>query len=214
MRKTTVIISTLFLLSEVAIAQYDKCDLHRVSVQPMLPLTSKQYKADGKVFALMFESGEITENGNVIFPDPLLTIKNLRTFKSCQITEGGIWINNAVYLTSNEAVIGLGWYSGSSLGLDLFSTDTCQRISSTPGLSGYKIEADRIISSGGCEPLDKKNNIASCYPSVVQKLTATCELMKLEKESMVQTKKELGILISNCVEIEFPGTQKARLLKN
>jgi hypothetical protein len=201
-------------LTVSAMARDGMCDLQRMTVQAQSTATASQnFVGQGAVYEFIFEGGVIIDGGKAIFPDPPLTIRHRKTGKICQITDGGIWISSEVYLTSREDILGLGWFSGSTSGFDLFKTNTCKKIASTPVASSYTLEANRIISHGGCEPLDATGSLAGCCPSVVQHLTDRCELIELKAQSRAQTKKELGLEINRCEDLEFPGTSQVRLLK-
>jgi hypothetical protein len=212
LRSLTLTIFVAPCLTGAAIARDGKCDLQRIAVQAQsTTTTSLNFVGQGAVYEFIFESGVIIEGAKSIFPDPPLTIRHRKTGKTCQITDGGIWISTEVYLTSREDVLGLGWFSGSTTGFDLFNTNTCKKIAATPGTSSYTVEADRIISHGGCEPLDATGSLAGCCPSVVQRLTDRCELIELKTQSRAQTKMELGLEINQCEDLEFPGTSQVRL---
>jgi hypothetical protein len=206
-----LVTSLLFLCPDVLIAQRSNCDLRLIDVEPTNPGDYRTYSGRGKVIELVFVNDRPGKPADV-FPEPAIILKNITTGEKCQI-EGGIWIKDRVYLTSDEKVAGLGCYSGSSVRLQLYDTETCHMIASTgKGYSDFSFTGPyRISLFGQFESLTE--NTSYCCPSSVVALTPACEFLTLEHESIELTTRRVGIPIHECVEVLFPGTNKAELNK-
>jgi len=98
---------------------------HKVSVNP-LEATLKQFIADGQRIAILFQNDSDAAASNIdVFPEPPVTIRNKKKNTSCEISEGGIWVREEVYLTADEHYVLMNEYSGSGSDLVSYDTRTC-----------------------------------------------------------------------------------------
>ncbi len=153
-------------------------------------------------------------NDQGYFSDSVLTFKNLKTKKTCDIKDGGIWNQNEVYLSSNESVAGLATGSGSGLWMEFYNTQTCKKMASTAEVGGgpIHITQSKIEAEAVCESLEE--NLSYCCPAYVYELDSQCLPKKSEKASRELTRKLHGVDHSKCVRVLDPGTSKAKVISS
>ena len=153
-----------------------ECVLQKIPVVSADPSRNEAYVARAMTIEVRFRN-ENAPNPAEVFPDPLVTVKNLTTAKSCDIKDGyGIW--SSVYLDANERVLVLNGYSGASDTLYFYNPKTCDKLAELD-VSGkrWEISGDRIRTHQYC----MGDDVTSC-PSLQEfRLDSRC----LVKESNV-----------------------------
>lgn len=103
------------------------CRMRPVLIEPVSDGGSGQFAGSLNAMRVSFQSerpgAEVSE-----FPEPPVVIRDLRTQRSCQISDGGIWSRQGAHLSSNRRILMLHEYSGSSDTLNFYDTRTCNRL--------------------------------------------------------------------------------------
>lgn len=150
MKGLITLLGFLSLVSCHAMAIPDKdCVLQNIPVVSTDSLRNETYAARTTTIEVLFRN-EDAPNPAKVFPDPLVTVKNLTTAKSCDIKDDyGIW--SSVYLDVNERVLILNEYSGSSEILFFYDPKTCRKLAKLD-VSGksWEISGGRIRTHQYC----------------------------------------------------------------
>ena len=83
-------------------------------------------------------NSEMNDSLVELFPEPPLTIINKKTQTQCNIN-GGVWVRNSVFVSSNRSTLATYEFSGSSGSLNFYDTTTCKMIA-TVDTSDYTWE--------------------------------------------------------------------------
>ena len=124
------------------------CELKKIPVVSTDPSRNETYAARTTTIEVLFRN-EDAPNPAKVFPDPLVTVKNLTTAKSCDFKDYGIWAS--VYSDANERVLVLNGYSGSNDFLYFYDPKTCHKLAEL-NVSGksWEISGDRIRTHQYC----------------------------------------------------------------
>jgi hypothetical protein len=162
----------------VSVIPSKDCVLQKIPVISTDPLRNETYVARAMTIEVQFRN-ENAPNPAEVFPDPLVTVKNITTAKSCDIKDGhGIW--SSVYLDANERVLILNAYSGASDTLYFYDPKTCHKLAELDvSNKSWEISGDRIRTGQHC----KDNGIASCRS--IQELRLDSQCLVKESKSMV-----------------------------
>ena len=115
--------SALILLA--ALAQAAPCTLHPVAVNPVAPGRHDAFAAVGHTLRVEFRN-DTGQDDVRVFPESPLTIRHLRSRRSCTI-QGGVWDRDSVFLSNDERVLVVLEFSGESNHLISYSTATCRK---------------------------------------------------------------------------------------
>lgn len=103
------------------------CRMRPLLIEPVSNGGAGQFAGSLNAMRVSFQSErpgtEVSE-----FPEPPVVIQDLRTQRSCQISDGGIWSRQGAHLSSNRRILMLHEYSGSSDTLNFYDTRTCNRL--------------------------------------------------------------------------------------
>ena len=125
---------------------------------------------------------EDAPNPAEVFPDPLVTVKNVKTAKSCDILDGsGIRSDKSVYLDTSNRMLILYQYSGSNDFLIFYDPNTCQKLTEID-VSGksWEISGDRISTHQYC----MGNDLTPC---------PTIQEFKLDNRCLAKDSKSIAI---------------------
>ena len=145
------------------------CALKKIPIVSTDPSRNETYAARTVTTEVQFRN-EDAPNPAEVFPEPLVTVKNLTTTKSCDIRDGsGIW--SSVYVDVNERVLVLNGYSGSRDTLYFYNPNTCQKLTELD-VSGksWEISGDRIRTHQYC----MGNDLTPCPSTQEFKLDNRC----------------------------------------
>lgn len=145
------------------------CALQKIPIVSTDSSRNEIYAARTVTIEVQFRN-EDAPNPAEVFPDPLVTVKNLTTAKSCDIKDGyGIW--SSVYLDANERALILNEYSGSSQILLFYDPKTCRKLAKLD-VSGksWEISGDRIRTHQYC----MGDDIAPCPSTQEFRLDNRC----------------------------------------
>ena len=99
MKQFLIVLGVVALAScHASVIPNKECTLQKIPAISTSPSRNEIYVARGKVIEVQFrnENAPITAE---VFPDPLITVKNLTSSKSCDIKDGnGIWSGKSIYL--------------------------------------------------------------------------------------------------------------------
>jgi hypothetical protein len=103
------------------------CRFEHLAIQPLVAdkldvLTGSAQQVEVCFFNAK-EAGEIE-----VFPEALLTIRDLRSGKQCAV-DGGVWVRKDVYLGAQGKTLLTHEYSGSNAFLMFYDTATCRKLS-------------------------------------------------------------------------------------
>ncbi len=91
--------------------------------------TAQHFSARGKQVEILFQSFAEPADPTVdAFPEPPVRLRDRQGNSICDISQGGIWMRNQVYLDRSERYLLLSEYSGSSTDLVAYDTRNCQPI--------------------------------------------------------------------------------------
>lgn len=145
------------------------CELKKISIASTDPLRNETYAARTATIEVQFRN-EDAPNPAKVFPERLVTVKNIITAKSCDFTDGsGIW--SSVYMDVDERVLVLNGYYGSRDILYFYNPKTCQKLAELD-VSGksWEIAGDRIRTHQYC----MGNDITPCPSTQEFKLDNRC----------------------------------------
>ena len=184
MKEFTVLLGLLGLLGvagcHTSQSLAKDCALQKIPIVSTDPSRNETYAARAVTTEVQFRN-EDAPNPAKVFPEPLVTIKNITTAKTCDITDGsGIW--SSVYLDVNERALILNGYSGSRDILYFYNPKTCQKLAELD-VSGksWEIAGDRIRTHQYCIG----NDTTPCPSTQEFKLDSRC----LAKDSKSKTLK-------------------------
>jgi len=101
---------------------------YNVSVDPV-DATARQFIAEGQCVAIVFQNFSDAPAAEIdAFPEVPVRIYDKEKNTACDISEGGIWVRAAVYLSSDERYVLMHEYSGSGSDLVSYATHTCAEI--------------------------------------------------------------------------------------
>ena len=151
------------------------CSLKNVQVRSDDTLLNVSYSAQSKLFSVKFKN-ENAPNTADNFPDPLVSIVNLKTEAVCEITDAnGIWSGKAVYMdTANNALL-LNEYSGASDTLIIYDMRTCKRLDEIDVSGGrWEVSADYIHVGQECAG----DAVRSCKRNRKIQLNSQCKVQR------------------------------------
>ena len=135
------------------------CALQKILVRSTDPSRNEVYVAKRQGIEVQFRN-ENAPKPVEVFPDPLVTVKNITAAKSCDIRDGnGIWSGKSVYFDADERALILNEYSGATDALNFYDPKTCQRLAQLDvSNKRWEISGDRIRTGEHC----KDDGITSC----------------------------------------------------
>lgn len=105
-----------------------RCELQRLSILSTDSSRNEIYAGRSGDIEVQFRN-ENAPTAADVFPDPLVTINNRATGKSCDIKDGGgIWSGKSVYLDADRRILILNEYSGANDSLIFYNPMTCERL--------------------------------------------------------------------------------------
>ena len=158
------------LLPPATLGYERPCSFKRLVIAPITPGHSEIYPGDARTLRIRFHN--YTQSDTVTaFPEPPLEIIQLRTQKQCSITEGGIWVRDSIFLSSDERLLMSLEYSGESNHLLIYDTASCGRVGDID-VSGaaWLLKGDRLTIGSGCRSRD----LATCSSKRVVTLGKFC----------------------------------------
>jgi hypothetical protein len=162
-----VILSVAFCLPLPQTGQAATCQMLPLSIEPVKDGSPGQFAGGLNTMRVIFQSerpgAEVSE-----FPEPPVIIRDLRTQRSCQISDGGIWSRQGAHLSSNRRILMLHEYSGSSDTLTFYDTRTCNRLR-VIDVSGqiWSVQGQRItlVAQEGDRPRTRRISLGqACLP--------------------------------------------------
>ena len=133
----------------------DYCKLQNIPVVSADPSRNNIYYGRRGNYEVQFRNENApTPTDN--FPDPMVTVKNITSGKSCDIKDAsGIWAGESVYLDMKQRVLLLNEYSGSSDTLIFYDPAQCRKLDELD-VSGkrWEVASDRIRIGRECEDDD------------------------------------------------------------
>ena len=151
----------------------NECMLQRIPVKSTDPLRNEVYVARAKGIEVRFRN-ENAPTPAEVFPDSLVTVRNLKTAQSCEVKNGsGIWSGQSVYLDANERLLILNAYSGASDTLVFSNPKTCQ------GLAEVDVSNKRWEISGNSIRTGERfrgDHVDSCRSIRVLRLDESCSV--------------------------------------
>jgi hypothetical protein len=173
MKLSCLFLLLLLLLGCQKPGEASGCNLKNVQVRSDDASLNVSYSAQSKLFSVKFNN-ENAPNAADNFPDPLVSIVNLKTEAVCEITDAnGIWSGKSVYMdTTNNALL-LNEYSGASDTLIIYDMRTCKRLDEIDVSGGrWEASADYIHVGQDCAG----DAVNSCRHSRKIQLNSECKV--------------------------------------
>ena len=156
-----------------SVASTNECDLKKVSIDPLASSNNTIFIGKINATEVRFRN---ESHGKVIdvFPEPPLLVTNLNTKKQCAL-DGGVWVRDGVYLSSNEKLLVTHEYTGSNDFLALYNLPNCKKTTEID-ISGkiYSIQKNTITLGTQCA----NEAITSCEKLKKVMLSNNCEIIK------------------------------------
>lgn len=105
----------------------EPCELRSLSIVSTDPLRNEIYAGRGGDIEVQFRN-ENAPTAADVFPEPRVTIQNRATGKSCDITDGGIWTGDSVYLDAAGRALVLHEYHTNYDSLRFFNPLSCEQL--------------------------------------------------------------------------------------
>lgn len=199
-------------LQQINVKDKQSCNLKAFILSPRKARHSDQaieFVGGGSVM-LVIVKDESTSSPGDIFPEPPLTVQNIKLRKKCQI-DGGIWVNGQMYLSQDEKTLVLFSYAGSSGYLDFYKTGNCRQFAHIDVSGESKVEPNRIIYEGVCGDGFCEGAGCECRPATIHLLNSQCSPILDEMASYELTKTIYGVGFKNKSVLDYPKTDKAKL---
>ena len=101
----------------------------RSAIEPAAAEPTDTYVGKTASLELRFHNDK-TSGAVEVFPEPPLVVKHLPTQRECRIDDGGIWVRQHVYASTQGQVLVTHEYSGSNDQLVFYDTRTCAKLAS------------------------------------------------------------------------------------
>jgi len=140
-----------------------------------------------------------------------LVVGNTSSGKSCQVPIDGELMD--LYVSNNESVLAVisGYGSGHSV---YFVESRGCKIRPGKGMQARtSIQKDKLVLDAYCGDGVCEGKNCTCWPSEIYSISPNLELTHLTEESFQHTKKMIGVGFSKKSMIDFPKSDKARVVK-
>jgi len=88
---------------------------------------TREFIGNGQRISVLFKNDtQGPEQSIDVFPEPPLRLRDKQNNSACEISDGGIWSRDQVYLSNDEHYLLVSEYSGSSGWLVSYDTRTCE----------------------------------------------------------------------------------------
>jgi hypothetical protein len=144
------------------------CALRSVAIEPAAAEPTDTYVGRTQTLELRFHNDK-TSGPVDVFPEPPLTVKQLKAASECTIRDGGIWVRQHVYASGDGQTLATHEYSGSNDELVFYDARTCGRKASLDvSHTQWAIEGDTIVmtpAKAGSRAVKIRLD-AACLPAV------------------------------------------------
>lgn len=149
------------------------CTLTHIPINPIEPTRNNIFVGKAATLELQFHN-ESTKQVVDVFPEPPLTIRHSASGTSCDIN-GGTWVRQSVYLSTDEKILVVQEFSGSNDQLVFYETATCKKRSEVD-ISGarWMIASNQISIGRQCS----RDDITSCGSIKQLDLDRRCSPMR------------------------------------
>jgi hypothetical protein len=129
------------------------CTLMNLAIEPLKAGRTDKFAGSGKDVRVEFTNYR-TQGPVRVFPEPPMTVRQLRANTTCNI-DGGVWARNSVFLSSDEALLLVLEFSGDSNELVAYDTHSCRKLTSVD-VSGARwlVKGSVILVATGCTAKD------------------------------------------------------------
>lgn len=151
------------------------CSFAPLTINPLNDSHVFVYVGRGKNVEVSFVHDATTQNGET-FPDSTLKIRRTENSTVCEVDDG-IWVRNAVYLSSDGKMLLAKLFSGSSESLGFYDTHTCA-LKDRVDISNraWDIEAKGLLTGEHCAD----NTLRSCTRTVLYRWGSDCLARSME----------------------------------
>lgn len=154
---------------------------------------------------------EITSNGFSEYG----SIRVKGGLPKCDLIADNVNKDSFAYSSSKQKLLIMG-LDGSTYAGRVFDLKTCKEVGRAVYSGKANLKENLLITDASCEPLRENGTLGACSNSKIFKFDEeTCAPDYLKEESLKHTKTLLGVAIpeNSMVEVEFPRTKKARIVK-
>lgn len=103
------------------------CSLQKVEIAPLAAENGDTYHGTVGDVEVLFHN-DVKDHPVTLFPEPPMTLRQLRPAAECMVDDGGVWDREGVWLSGDGRTLVTTESSGSALDLVFRDTRTCAKV--------------------------------------------------------------------------------------